>query len=93
VDRCVDCYFVDKLGCNLFNDGSRSSKGECGRCYRELGVPDCFSYDWGAECNLSLGNCNLDPIQYCCETDRDRYWDPEEEEWSDWFCKCPHPSP
>ena len=104
VDRCVDCYFVDKLGCNLFNDGSRASgndyrKGDCGRCYRENFPTDCWSggrvADWGGvKCDDECAGCNTDPVHYCCETDK--VWccvGPPAAQICNWVCDCPHPSP
>gem|GEM_PF-4106512 len=94
-DRCVDCHFVDNFGCNLFNDGERSGEklGECGRCWRDTGIPECFGNDrvadWGGvKCDDGCEGCNIDSRQYCCETDKEICPDTGKE-----VCKCPHQSP
>ena len=56
IDLCTDCYFVDELGCDLFN---YLDKDGCGRCHRTEPIGDFCEH------------CNTCPdgIQYCCFTD------------------------
>lgn len=102
-DRCVDCHFVDNLGCNLFNDGSKPDdvhqKGLCGRCYRREFPKGCFGdgrvADWGGvKCDDTCAGCNIDDKHYCCESDK--VWccvGPPTAQICAWVCKCPHPTP